>query len=112
MEEPLSAERLAALRAVAVEERLPNMLSLIDEVERLRAALGEQRHIVDVAETEFGLQHPVECRPDLLGCAVGKALNALDGPPMPVGRYVVELGPDGLSFAALTPPEPPESSGQ
>ena len=30
--------------------------------ERYREALGEQRHLVDVATYEFGLQHPVECR--------------------------------------------------
>ena len=77
---------------------------LIAEVEKLREVIGEQRHIVDIVdieETDFGLQHPIECRDDLLGCAVGVALHALDGPPMPVGRYVVVLDDDGLHFSDL-----------
>jgi len=84
---------------------LPAALDLLDEkdreIARLRATLGEQRHIVDVTATQFGLQHPVECRPDLLACPVRIALNALDGPPMPVGRYVVTLDDDGLHYDDL-----------
>lgn len=78
------------------------VIELLDRVEQVEAVIGEQRHIVDFHVTEFGLQHPIECRDDLLGCPVGRALNALDGPPMPVGRYVVVLGDDGaLAFEEL-----------
>ena len=73
----------------------PDVRALLDEVERLREVIGEQRHIVDIGPESFGLQHPIECRPDLLGCPVGAALSALDEPPADVGRYVVTLNDDG-----------------
>lgn len=69
--------------------------ALLDRLAALEAAVGEQRHIVDIAESDFGLQHPIECRDDLLGCEIGVALHALEGPPRPVGRYVVSWAPDG-----------------
>lgn len=55
------------------------------------------RHIIEIQEGEWGLQHPLECRPDILGCAVHKAVKAaFDGhPPPDVGRFEVVLGEDG-----------------
>lgn len=62
---------------------------------KITALLTRDVHVVDVGSTEFGLQHGFPCRPDLLGCPVNVALNCLDGPPAPVGRYHVWLDDAG-----------------
>lgn len=90
---------LSPLVVVAIAE---HAASLQVEVERLRAALGEQRHIADIRDQGFGLQHPVECRPNLIDCPVNVALESLHIDEVPVpGRYIVTLDGDGLSFEAL-----------
>lgn len=52
------------------------------------------RHVVELTLTNYGLQHPLRCRPDLIGCHVNRYLAALDGPERPPGRYVITLTPD------------------
>jgi hypothetical protein len=67
-----------------------------DEIERLRAALHQHGHVVDIGPKRFGLEHPVECRSaGLLNCPVEKALEALPRRPKPIGRYPVDLDEDG-----------------
>lgn len=67
------------------------------EIRRLREALGEQRHIAEFRADGFGLQHPVECRPNLIDCPVSRELEALDESPVGAafGHYVVTLDDDG-----------------
>lgn len=91
-----------ALRAMPRRYMPDDQVALLDRLAALEAAVGEQRHIVDIREADFGLQHPIECRDDLLGCAIGVALQDLTDQPMPVGRYVVSRLPDGqLLFEEL-----------
>ena len=57
------------------------------------AALDDPRHIVEFGDDNWSMQHPIKCRPDLIGCIVNQAVtdDAFDGPPEPEGRYVVTL---------------------
>lgn len=74
-------------------------------IARLRAAEAElvkidRRHIVTFSRTGYGLQHPLPCRPNLLGCPVHKALarrRSIDRPP---GKYVVTLVDKHLVYVA------------
>lgn len=69
--------------------------ALIAELER-RGVLDPD-HIVDIRDDNFALQHPARCRPDMFGCDVHLALSALEGRPMPIGRYRVDLADDVLT---------------
>jgi hypothetical protein len=60
---------------------------LVDEL--VRRGILDHDHIVDIRATEFGAQHPVRCRPDLLGCPLVLYLHALPAAPRPPGRYRV-----------------------
>ncbi len=64
---------------------------------RIRLVL-EEEHVVEFRSTDFGLQHHIDCRPNLLACPVYKALQELDGPPLPPGRYPVWLVDDELRY--------------
>lgn len=41
------------------------------------------------ASASSGLQHPLECRPDLIGCPFNQYLAALAEPDRPPGRYAM-----------------------
>jgi hypothetical protein len=62
-------------------------------------------HVVELRETEFGLQHTVACRGsgprDLMDCPVNEALHALSGPPRSPGTYEVYLEDGELRFEAV-----------
>ena len=80
------------------------------EVEALGGVIGEQRHIAEFREDGWGLQHPVECRPNLLDCplniAIQEDVDYYGGPPPEgLGRFVAVLGDEGPEYAALHPKE-------
>ena len=79
------------LQDLALRVRGAGTLYVAEQI--LREAFGSA-HIVDFSATGYGLQHPVECRPDLIGCHVNRYLAGLDAPEEPPGRYVVRLTPD------------------
>ena len=63
-----------------------------DRRDDFRASLGDSRggrHIVEFTDTGYGLQHPLDCRPDLIGCPFNQYLAGLDEPDRPPGRYVM-----------------------
>lgn len=67
-----------------------------ERVARVREFLDRDEHVVDIQRYGFGLQHGFPCRPDLLGCPVNRALEALDDSPHPIdGRYRIWLDQDG-----------------
>ncbi|MCU1679246.1 MAG: hypothetical protein JWM93_4004 [Frankiales bacterium] len=49
----------------------------------------ETEHVVEFGESTFTVQHPLRERLDgsLFACPVHSAIAALDGPPVPPGRY-------------------------
>lgn len=65
----------------------------------LAKMLGGDDHIIEVGdEGEWGVKHPLTCRPDVLGCAVHVALMK-DEPAVPAGMWRVEISDAGnLSF--------------
>lgn len=74
-------------------------LATSDRIEELEQALHQHGHIVDIQETRFGLEHPIECRKDgLLNCPLDAVLTAQPGPPRPPGRYPVALEKGALVF--------------
>jgi hypothetical protein len=65
---------------------------LQDEVERLKARLAEferdTRHIIELRDDGWTIQHPLSCRPDLFSC--GYNMAARDTPELgqqPNGRF-------------------------
>lgn len=90
-----------------------NLPALLDRIEELEKALCQHGHVADIREDRFSLEHPVECRKlGLLDCPLDKALEALPGPPMPFGRYPVELQDDGsLTFGEAIVSTTSRSSG-
>ena len=72
-------------------------------------ALPADEHIAEFRDDGWGLQHPLRCRPDLIGCAVNRAVSTLcdesDEPPRPVGRYVVTLDDDSEPVFRFVSPE-------
>jgi len=78
------------------------ILALLDDLDaaqariaELEASLGTDEHIVTFSEDGYGLQHPIRCRPDLLGCSVNVYLAYRDEPDMPPGKWTVQLLGDG-----------------
>jgi hypothetical protein len=55
-----------------------------------------QPHVIRFSTTGFDVQHPVECRDDMLACPVHELASMLDGPPVEgLGRYEAEVDDDG-----------------
>lgn len=52
-------------------------------------------HILETTETDWGLQHPLSCRPNLLDCPFHAAMTHLESPPEVPGRWVIELDEAG-----------------
>jgi hypothetical protein len=61
----------------------------------LDVVMGTSRHILDLGEDGWSLQHPLACRDDLLNCDVHRTMEAYVheyGPPgSPLGRYYVTV---------------------
>lgn len=61
-----------------------------------------QRHVVELEEFDFFIEHSVDCRiAGLRNCPIHAALNALTGSPQPPGRYYVERIGDALMFEGV-----------
>lgn len=56
-------------------------------------AIARGRHVLDLRDDGYGLQHPVRCRPDLIDCAVNRAL-AEGHPGYEAGKYWCDLSDD------------------
>ena len=61
---------------------------------------GGTDHVVTVDGSEFSVMHPLECRPELLACAVHQATTDLQGTgsALPTGRYRVRWDDDGPGY--------------
>lgn len=78
------------------------LLNDILAIEREALALGastvadlDDRHIVEFTATDYGLQHPLACRPNLIDCEYNRRLASAGEPAMEPGRYVMTIDPDG-----------------
>jgi hypothetical protein len=82
------------------------LLDVLDEAEKreavLRDLLGPDYHVYEQREDGWSIKHPIACRDEMLDCPVHKAVSLFHAPPVAPGRYRVELGEQGLDFAALT----------
>lgn len=58
-------------------------------------ALLCDEHILEIRGNDYGLQHPITCRPNLIECPVHLQMGMLDAPPAPTGSYVVSLDVEG-----------------
>lgn len=73
-------------------------------VEMLREMVTFPLHKVQLRESDYGLQHPLACRPNLLGCPVETALRNLGGPPIGQdGEQII-----GTRLIAITNADPVE----
>ena len=64
-------------------------------------------HIIELRDEGWGLEHPNACRRagSLLDCHIHKSvsllMDAVDGPPEPVGRYIVTDDGSELLFTPV-----------
>lgn len=92
-------DSLAARLAIAQERER----ELEEEIERLQELLGPEHHVFETNPSGWAIQHPPACRPDMLACPISQASMEFDEPPVPDGRWRVEIDGHGdLQFAALT----------
>lgn len=66
------------------------LLDAADTVDPLR----QPGHVVEFRESGYGLQHPPECRPNLLDCMPDVVLSEQDKAPKLPGRYKASLDAD------------------
>lgn len=66
-------------------------LAAADAVDPLR----QPGHRVEISEDSWTLQHPPECRSDMLACPLNVAIRGLGLTGVPDGVYAVELTADG-----------------
>lgn len=66
-------------------------LAAADFVDPLR----QPGHVLDLREDAYSLQHPPECRPDLLHCSLQVFMQEIEKAPALPGRYRVQLDDDG-----------------
>ena len=55
-------------------------------------------HIVTFTEDGYGLEHPIACRPNLIGCILNEWLATQMAPDRDPGRYVMEWAEDGPKY--------------
>ena len=86
-------------RAEAAERRVRQLEEALAQV----GFSSDGHHIADFGAQGWGIQHPVECRPDLLDCRVNRAMMFISGPPAGgEGRYHVFIDEgDSLDFISL-----------
>lgn len=70
------------------------MLAAADAVDPLR----QPGHHVEISEDCWTLQHPPECRADMLACQLNDAMRSMGLNGVPEGTYAVELTEDGSLF--------------
>jgi hypothetical protein len=73
-------------------------------------------HIVTFSESGYGLEHPIRCRPNLIGCAFNRWLATAAGPDREPGRYVMTWTNTETGFpeyaATERPAASPEAAGE
>lgn len=55
-------------------------------------------HIVTFTEDGYGLEHPIRCRPNLIGCVLNEWLATQMAPDREPGRYVMEWTDTGPRY--------------
>lgn len=64
-----------------------------------RRPADEPRHIIDLREDGWTIQHPLSCRPDLFSCPVNRVVSEELRDPLDfTGRFEVGLNDDGDTF--------------
>ncbi|WP_144628924.1 hypothetical protein [Arthrobacter woluwensis] len=63
-------------------------------------------HVAEIADGRYYLQHPIECRPNLLDCDIDRRLRKPEWAPildqMPPGRYLADIR-DNLLYIRVSP---------
>lgn len=63
-------------------------------------------HVAEIADGRYYLQHPIECRPNLLDCDIDRRLRKPEWSPilaqMPSGRYLADIR-DNLLYIRVSP---------
>ena len=90
---------------VTLQHRVAAAERRVKQLEEALAQVGytsDGRHIIDFDEQGWAIQHPVECRPQLLDCPVNRAMMFVSRPPTEgEGRYYVSMDEeDHLYFVA------------
>lgn len=67
------------------------VLAAADAVDPLR----QPGHVLEIRPTSYGIQHPPECRPNLLDCELEGVMSGKEAASAGPGRYPAEVGPDG-----------------
>jgi hypothetical protein len=57
-------------------------------------------HIVTFTESGYGLEHPIRCRPNLIGCILNEWLATQMAPDQDPGRYIMEWRNSGPIYKA------------
>lgn len=80
------------------------ILTWLDEHGWQLIELGD-RHVVEVRESGYGLQHPARCRPNLIDCPYNRWMHEQPVPPQPPGRYYMEISTHDFaaSFERVAP---------
>lgn len=84
---PTAHERAEAAAMLVTDKYLADDLEL---GRRLRAVGYADAHIVTFSRSGYGLQHLIECRPDLIGCHLNEWLASELAPAREPGRYAME----------------------
>ena len=58
-------------------------------------------HVVTFSKTGYGLQHPIRCRPNLIGCQMNEWLATQMAPDEEPGRYVMTWDEYSPEYARL-----------
>lgn len=58
-------------------------------------------HIVTFSETAYGLEHPIRCRPNLIGCQMNEWLATQAAPDEEPGRYVMTWSKSGPKYTPV-----------
>lgn len=86
---PFPASRTIREAAAAYLVADPTLAEDLELGRRLRATGYTDEHIVTFTGTGYGLEHPIDCRPDLIGCVHNEWLASQTAPDRLAGRYVM-----------------------
>jgi hypothetical protein len=100
----VEAWQVLGIPAAAPAEGLPP--EAIDWARQLLAQGYVDEHIVDFTESGYGLQHPIRCRPNLIGCQFNEWLATQMAPDEEPGRYLMTWRKNGPHYAALARQDP------
>lgn len=78
---------------MVIEVDVDTLLTIQEMANKLLRIMDDDTHILLVTRDGFEMQHPVSCRPDLLGCQVWK--HQTEKPWPKLGRFAVHLDEAG-----------------